>query len=175
MHRLLKGKKSFGKAAADVLTVSVDFAENIAQIAISSRVPVQQQMGVSLVGSTTTGSETVLSKVLFEQHGLQLLKHVLELAQVLAESSGSSSASANVQAMTTHRLIGFIISGLNDERVCAELLHAVRYHFQLHELLFIAYQFSYHLNRTSTLYGALGIERFMIFISFFGFRLWPLE
>eukprot|EP01032_Pedospumella_encystans_P016148 gene16148-18434_t len=90
------GKKSFGRAAADVLNIAVDFAESI---------------------SGLPGQNRLLTPA-----GLPLTKQLLDLTQVLAESTAAASPSVNQQASSTYRLLCFIAQGLNDDRVCAELL-----------------------------------------------------
>ena len=100
LYCFIIGKKSFGKAAAEVLNVSVDFAENLS-------------------------TEAQLSPLLFERTGLTLTRQLLELTQVLAESTAASSPSVHEQAATTHRLLCFIAARLNDDRICAELLQPV--------------------------------------------------
>ena len=100
LYCFIIGKKSFGKAAAEVLNVSVDFAENLS-------------------------TEAQLSPLLFERTGLALTRQLLELTQVLAESTAASSPSVHEQAATTHRLLCFIAARLNDDRICAELLQPV--------------------------------------------------
>lgn len=94
------GKKSFGRSATDVLNVSVDFAENV-------------------------GAHPQLGALLFERAGLALSRQLLELAQVLAEATAASSATANEQAAATHRLLCCVAAKLNDDRICAELLQPV--------------------------------------------------
>ena len=102
------GKKTFGKAASDVLSVCVDFAENVRNTPLA-------------LGGTTSS----LSTLLFDGSGLLLTKQFLELSRVLAESTGASSSTASSQALVTHRLLAFVTTGLSDERVCAELLQPV--------------------------------------------------
>jgi ATP/maltotriose-dependent transcriptional regulator MalT len=94
------GKKSFGRSATDVLNVSVDFAENV-------------------------GAHPQLGALLFERAGLALSRQLLELAQVLAEATAATSATANEQAATTHRLLCCVAARLSDDRICAELLQPV--------------------------------------------------
>jgi hypothetical protein len=94
------GKKGFGKGAVEVLGVSVDFAETVA-------------------------GNAQLGPLLFERGGLALTAQLLELVQVLAESTAASSPTVNEQAATTHRLLCCIAAKLSDDRICAELLQPV--------------------------------------------------
>lgn len=115
------GKKTFGKTAADVLNICVEFAENITNSVANSNGGVN-----ALSPSSSTASSSQLGKVLFDGAGLLLTKQFLILSQTLAESTAATSATANVQAMATFRLLCIIAVGLNNEQICAELLQPVR-------------------------------------------------
>jgi hypothetical protein len=105
--RIYAGKKSFGKAAVEVLNVSVEFAE-------------------AVCNSGASEGEVRLTPLLFDRAGLALTKQLLELTQVLAESTAASSPTVNEQAATTHRLLCCVAGQLGDDRICAELLQPVR-------------------------------------------------
>jgi hypothetical protein len=90
----------------EVLSVSVEFAE-------------------AVCSSGTGEGEVRLTPLLFDRAGLALTKQLLELTQVLAESTAASSPTVNEQAATTHRLLCCVAGQLGDDRICAELLQPV--------------------------------------------------
>jgi hypothetical protein len=87
--------------------VSVEFAEAVCSSGVSE-------------------GEVRLTPLLFDRAGLALTKQLLELTQVLAESTAASSPTVNEQAATTHRLLCCVAGQLGDDRICAELLQPVR-------------------------------------------------
>jgi hypothetical protein len=145
------GKKVFGKAAADVLGVSVEFMETVISASANSSSDDGSSSGGSgggggggitgtgggvVVGAggaagggssnSNSGSGGAVSELLFARAGLLLTKQVLELTEVLADSTAATAATAHVQAAFSHRLMCIVATGLSNEHVCAELLQAVR-------------------------------------------------
>jgi hypothetical protein len=149
------GKKVFGKAAADVLGVSVEFMETVISASANSSSDDGSSSGGSgggggggitgtgggvvvgaggaagggssvSISNSNSGSGGAVSELLFARAGLLLTKQVLELTEVLADSTAATAATAHVQAAFSHRLMCIVATGLSNEHVCAELLQAVR-------------------------------------------------
>eukprot|EP01036_Dinobryon_divergens_P024118 gene24118-32535_t len=108
------GKKSFGKAASEVLELSVLFAGN------SSSTP-DKDLGVggaapSAAGANLTLSSTVQVQLFESEQGCALVRQFLELAQVVAVSTPATSPTAHMQAMITQKLLVYVSSGLSLEQ-----------------------------------------------------------
>jgi hypothetical protein len=154
------GKKTFGKAASDVLELCVRFVESCTSptpdapcFSVSSITNISSSNSTnttSLLRLLSSGVESIaainpenlLALALFDRgsnssttsgpssggrrgggcEGVRLLFEVLELSQLVAQSTAASSPTVQSQIEHTQRLLTAILPYLSDEQVCAEIL-----------------------------------------------------
>lgn len=112
------GKKSFGKVASSVLGIAVEYSERIRNL-FANVDPRSDNNTFAMADGVSKVS------ILFDGSGLLLTKQFLTLAQIIAECTPASSPSAEGLASFTHRLLVCLADGLNDSKICAELLQPV--------------------------------------------------
>lgn len=138
------GKKTFGKMAGDVLELHLLFIERCTTSNSNSlKIPLEtvniitpHLTRVYSIQCSSHNPANDLVLMLFDSNGCKCLWQGLELARIIAESTNATSTTTTQYVQFTYTLIVSITPYLADERVCAELLQAVRLLFFLLRSLF---------------------------------------
>lgn len=124
---ILIGRKSFGNIVFEVFGVCVSFVEMCSSASTMYSVSPTTVQSISSYLSSVHNINPMngLALVLFDHSGCKLVGSVLELCQIMAESTPSNSPTSTDQVAATHRLIMSIMRYFSDERLCGELLQPV--------------------------------------------------